>query len=78
MIDRFDCGGEVCFCGIFSPGGIKSVSLAAKGVKFALYCFFRHGRLLPCVNAVFHQQFGLFHIAVKLDDFICHVTPTPG
>lgn len=56
---------------------IEVLSLIAKGVNFSLDSFSEHIKLVPSVNAIFHQQLGLLYIAVELDDLRRIVPPLP-
>ena len=56
---------------------IKRFPLIAKSVNFFLNSFSEHVKLVPSVNAIFHQQLGLLYIAVELDDLRHIVPPLP-
>ena len=45
---------------------VELLPLVCKRVYLPLYCPSQCVKLIPGVHLVLHQQFGLFHIAVKL------------
>lgn len=77
LIDGLDGGGEVRVLWIIPPCGVKPFPLGGKSIYLVLHRLRQHGKLLPGVNAVFHQQPALLHIAVKFDDLVRHVTSAP-
>lgn len=59
----------------FSPlSAVEFFPLLGKHIYLPLYCPGQCVKLLPGVHFVLHQQFGLLHITVKLDD-LRHVIP---
>lgn len=78
LIDRRDLRRNFLMVGGLPLLAIKPASLARKYINFISQRFFQCAQLFFRINTVSHQQFGLFHISVKLDDLRHVIPPLPG